>query len=174
VFSDNALINNYITKYHPALFVILPSGLRAFASSINLQGTALIKRLSFECDYSNSTQLSELIEVALQADVDARKDLINRVPIIEFDLRSVLLSDSVSVRFLKLLLSIGEDTLVIDNLKTKTIIQSESDEIKLKEFHLLGNDEVVFEKAEKKYVLSLSSILINADSKATKIVGELT
>ncbi|HRG23929.1 MAG TPA: AAA domain-containing protein [Chitinophagaceae bacterium] len=174
VFSDNPVINNYITKYHSDLFIILPLGLKGFASSINIQGTALIKRLSFECDYSNPNQLSELIEIALHSDVDARKDLVNRVPSIEFDLRSVLSIESVSVRFIKLLLSIGEDTLVMDNLKTKTIIHFESDEIKLKEVHLFGNDEVSFEKAEKKYLLSLSSILINADSKATRIVGKLT
>ena len=174
VISDSILINNYIKTYHSELFVILPESLKEFGGAINLKDKELINRLTFECDLKNENQVIDLIEIALKSDIDSRKYLVNKIPSIFFDIDSTLTPDILSVRFIKLLLSIDDETIYSENIKPKTSIKFNNEVIKLSEVHLLGSDNVSFEIGEEIYQLSLSSILINTDTKATKIVGQLT
>jgi hypothetical protein len=174
VISDNILINNYIKTYHSESFVILPESLKEFGAAINLKDRELINRLTFECDIKNDKQVIDLIEIALKSDIDSRKCLVNKIPSIFFDIDSILTPDLLSVRFLKLLLSIDDETIYSENIKPKTSIKFNNEVIKLSDVHLIGCNNVTFEIGEQIYNLSLSSILINADTKASMIVSQLT
>jgi hypothetical protein len=174
VVSENPLVNNYITEYHQNLFVILPPSLKDFSTSITLQGAALIKRLTHDCDFTNEKQLSTLIEITLQSELDARINLADKIQSLHFELDKPLTEEFVSVKIVRLLQSLNDEDKAKENIKKKTRITFESQTIKLSDVQLFGNDEVIFEKGEKKYVLSLSLILINADAKATQVVGKLT
>ena len=173
VFSENLLVRNYIADHHSELFRMLPIDLKDFSQSVKLQGTPLFTRLTHECDYSNNEQLSALIDIALQSEIEARKILIDKLTGIHFDLDESINADLTSVKFIRLLVLLNDDSLAQKNIKSKVSILSAGDLIKLSEVHLFGNDDVIFERVDKKYTLSLSSILINTDSKATKIVGNL-
>lgn len=166
-------MRNYIADHHSELFRMLPIDLKDFSQSVKLQGTPLFIRLTHECDYSNNDQLSALIDIALQSEIEARKILIDKLTGIHFDLDESINADLTSVKFIRLLVLLNYDSLAQKNIKSKVSILSAGDLIKLWEVHLFGNDDVIFERVDKKYTLSLSSILINTDSKATKIVGNL-
>jgi len=174
VVSGNILINKYILDYHPNLFKILPEKLFEFCSQINLQGFALINRLVLEYKLDNEKQLSALIEIALQSEIESKKLILNSISNICFNLNMPLPPESVSVRFVKLLSSVDVEEFAIGNIKKKTTIISGCNTIILSEVQLFGEDEIIFEEDEKKYSLSLSSILPSKDSNATKIVGQLT
>lgn len=174
IVSDNSLVRNYITTYHSELFLILPEALKEFGGAITLRDKELINRLSFECDLNNEKQLIELIEISLQSEVESRKYLANKIPSVFFDMDKPLTTELVSVRFIKLLLSIDDGTTYSENIKPKTSIKFDNELVQLSEVHLLGSDVVSFEIGEDTHSLSLSSILINTDTKATKMVGQLT
>jgi hypothetical protein len=172
--SNNSKVSSYIVKYHSSTLLLLPSSLAEFGKSIVLQGDKLINWLSDNCDFLDEPQLSELIEVVIESGIDARNYLVDKFDKVIFNLDSKLSPETSSVRFIQLLLSLNDYNKVSQIIRKSVSITLGNSSIALHETHLLGQNEIFFEYGEKKFVILLSSVLLNPDSNATKIVGHLT
>ncbi len=174
VFTENKLIVDYIIQFHKDTLAILPLAFEEFENSVDFSGASLIKKLIDLCNLEDGNQLSILADIVLQAESEVKKYLLQKLPNITFNLNKELTAELASVKLLKLLLGIDDESFTQKVLKLKSIILYEKESLKLSEINLLGNDEVLIQHKSEKTSLSLSLILLDADTKSTMIISKLT
>lgn len=165
-------VREYAAIYHSFSFKFLPEPFTEYASLLTLHGDKFLKRLLHDCDFSNEKQLISLIGLISQAGSEIKHELLNKMPSLVFDLTRPISKDSLPIYELQLAINSNLPPAEIQQwTKSRTSLIHAGKTILLSKSDLLGSEEVIFEGYPKP--LSLSSIIIDNDSHATKAVGEL-
>ncbi len=165
-------VKEYASIYHSFAFKFLPEPFAEYGNLLILQGDKFLKRLLHDCDFTNEKQLISLIGIISQAGSEMKLELLNKINSLVFDLTRSINKDSLSVYILQLAINSSLPSDEIQKwIKSRTTLIHEGENIILSKSDLLGSEEVIFEGYPKP--LSLSSIIIDNDSHATKAVGEL-
>jgi hypothetical protein len=165
-------VREYVSIHHNFIFRFLPEQFTAHASLLPLHGDKFLKRLLHDCDLSNEKQLNSLIGLISQANSEMKRELLNKIPSVAFDLTKPLNKELLPVCLLQLAINAsfpGDE--VQKWIKSKISILHGGETILLSKAVLLGSEEIIFEGFQNP--LSLSTIIIDNDSHATKAVGEL-
>lgn len=165
-------IREYVGIYHNFTFRFLPEQFASYASLLPLHGDKFLKRLLHDCDLTNDKQLISLIGLISQATSEMKRELLNKIPSLVFDLTKPLNKELLPVCILQLAITASLPGDEIQKwVKSKISIVHDGISILLSKAELLGSEEVIFEGFPNP--LSLSTIIIDNDSHATKAVGEL-
>lgn len=165
-------IREYVGIYHNFTFRFLPEQFASYAPLLPLHGDKFLKRLLHDCDLTNEKQLISLIGLISQASSEMKRELLNKIPSVVFDLTKPVNKELLPVCELQLAINAslpGEE--IQKWVKSRITIIHGGESILLSKAELLGSEEVIFEGFPNP--LSLSTIIIDNDSHATKAVGEL-
>ncbi|MGY3214481.1 AAA domain-containing protein [Mucilaginibacter sp. HD30] len=172
--TQDKAVQAYLQVHHQAAFRLLPVVLHSFGELVDLKKDELIEELAERCTLTDDEQLSALLALVSQAGGETRKKVLEGVPLQLFDLDQPLRADSAPLRFLTLVLqtfTVSAERIAL--IREKIAARWENETLYWKDAQFTGNDAVTLLRGETEYQLSLSQIILNDQSRATRVAGLL-
>lgn len=158
--TTRAGVVNYIEKYYPAEFVLIPENFASYRDDIELTGSKLIEHLIDlfkECE--NVEQELDLVEIVLPERFEDKKNLLQKLTFTKLDADWV--EERQNELYITLLRAVAEGEITpteLQQIHNKISIYKEEQEIIIGEIDS-AHDSIVLTRGDKTITLSQSQVL---------------